>query len=93
MGSDRFFSFSTALPQSFPLIAEIASPEDSGEELFSKAREYLRSGCQEVWLVFPESLWMAVITKQNHSLLTIKEVARTQTILPGFSVAVNELFA
>jgi Uma2 family endonuclease len=45
----------TILPQSFPLIAEIASPDDSGEELFAKAKEYLESGCQEVWLVFPES--------------------------------------
>lgn len=87
------FAGVTALPQSFPLIAEIASPEDSGEELFSKAREYLHSGCQEVWLVFPESLWIAVITRQRHLLLTTGEMVRTQAILQGFSVGVDELFA
>ena len=42
------YASATSLPQSFPLIAEIASPDDTGEELFSKAKEYLQSGCQEV---------------------------------------------
>jgi Uma2 family endonuclease len=45
----------TAFFQSFPLIAEVASPEDSGEDLFAKAQEYLESGCLEVWLLFPEA--------------------------------------
>lgn len=87
------YAGATALPQSFPLIAEIASPEDSGEELFSKAREYLHSGCQEVWLVFPESLWIIVITQEQHLLLSVGEVASTQAVLKGFSVAVDELLA
>jgi Uma2 family endonuclease len=42
----------TAFSQSFPLIAEVASPEDSSEELFTKAQEYLESGCLEVWLLW-----------------------------------------
>ena len=87
------FASSTALPQSFPLIAEIASPDDSGEELFAKAREYLESGCQEVWLVFPENMWLIVITQEQHLLLTLGEMVSTQTVLKGFSVAINELFA
>lgn len=87
------FAGSPALPQSFPLIAEIASPDDSGEELFTKAKEYLESGCQEVWLVFPESLWIIIITQGKHLLLTLGEVATTQTVLNGFSVAVDELLA
>jgi Uma2 family endonuclease len=61
----------TILPQSFPLIAEIASLDDSGEELFAKAKEYLQSGCQEVWLVFPESLGIIAITQTQHLLLTL----------------------
>jgi len=44
------------LPQSFPLIAEIISPTDGAEEVFAKAKEYLKSGCQEI-LVLPESQW------------------------------------
>jgi Uma2 family endonuclease len=83
----------TILPQSFPLIAEIASPDDSGEELFAKAKEYLESGCQEVWLVFPESRWIIVITQEQHYLLTLGEVVNTQAVLQGFSVAIDELLA
>jgi Uma2 family endonuclease len=87
------FAGSTALPQSFPLIAEIASPDDSGEELFAKAKEYLQSGCQEVWLVFPESLWIILITHEQHLLLSLGEVVSTQTVLQGFSITVDELLA
>ncbi len=87
------YANAAALPQSFPLIAEIASPDDSGEDLFAKAKEYLESGCLEVWLVFPVSRWIIVITNDKHLLLTMGETACTQIILPGFSVAIDELFA
>jgi Uma2 family endonuclease len=83
----------TSLPQSFPLIAEIASPDDSGEGLFAKAREYLESGCQEVWLLYPENLWIIIITQTTHLLLTVGEIASTQTVLQGFSVPVDEILA
>ena len=85
------YANATTLPQSFPLVAEIASPDDSGEELFAKAKEYLESGCQEVWLVFPESLWIIILTQDKHLLLTLGEVAGTQTVLSGFNVPVDEL--
>lgn len=84
---------SNALPQSFPLIAEIISPTDKAEEIFSKANEYLQSGCQEVWLVLPESEWIIIITQQQHILFTTGEVVTTQNVLQGFSVAVDELLA
>ena len=87
------YSTAAALPQSFPLIAEIASPDDGGEELFAKVKEYLESGCQEIWLVFPENLWIIIITQEQHLLLTLGEVASTQSVLKGFSVAVDELLA
>lgn len=82
-----------SLPQSFPLIAEIASPDDSGEELFAKAKEYLESGCEEVWLIYPESLWIIILTQEQHLLLTIGETVSTQTVLQGFSLAISELLA
>jgi Uma2 family endonuclease len=87
------FGNSNMLPQSFPLIAEIISPTDKVEEVFSKANEYLQSGCQEVWLVLPESQWVVVLTGQQQFLFTTGEVVNTQTVLKGFSVAVDELLA
>lgn len=85
------FGDSNVLPQSFPLVAEIISPTDLAEDVFSKANEYLESGCQEVWLVLPDSQWVVIITGQQRFLFTKGEVASTQTILKGFSVAVDEL--
>ena len=83
----------TAFSQSFPLIAEVASPEDSGEELFAKGQEYLASGCLEVWLLFPEARLIFVNAGQRWRLFNADEVVNTQTILAGFSVGVSELLA
>ena len=80
-------------PQSYPLIGEVASPDDKAEALFSKAREYLRSGCQEVWLLFPENAIVIIITADQSLIFTEAETVSTQTILQGFSIPVKELFA
>lgn len=86
------FGESAVLPQSFPLIAEIISPTDGAEEVFGKVKEYLQSGCQEIWLVFPESQWVLAIAQQQQVLLSVGDVVSTQ-ILQGFSMAVDELLA
>lgn len=86
----RFSPF-TVLPQSFPLIAEIASFDDSAEELFAKSKKYLESGCQEVWLLFPESRLVLVNSQDKWQLFNANEIVCIQTILNGFSIAVEEL--
>lgn len=83
----------TVLSQSFPLIAEVVSPDDSAEELFAKAKEYMESGCQEVWLLFPEERIVMIKTLQRWLLFNTDEVVSTQTVLTGFSVAVSELLS
>ncbi|MEG3924515.1 Uma2 family endonuclease [Microcoleus sp. T3B2] len=82
-----------ALPQSPPLIAEIVSPTDSAEEIFLKAQEYLDSGCLEVWIVFPESRWILIVTKTQKLTFNQGSTISTQLVLAGFSVAVEELLA
>jgi len=81
------------LPQSFPLIAEIVSPTDLAEDVFLKAQEYLQSGCEEVWLVFPESRLILVMIQSQILGFAAGEVVSTQRVLQGFSVAVDELLA
>ncbi|MBE9010782.1 Uma2 family endonuclease [Pseudanabaenaceae cyanobacterium LEGE 13415] len=81
------------LPHSFLLIAEILSPTDEAEEVFTKVREYLSSQCQEVWLIFPESQYVLVITTENQVLKSLGETINTQKVLPGFTVSVDELIA
>lgn len=89
---EQFGEFTT-LPQSFPLIAEIASPDDSADALFAKTEEYLQSGCQEVWLVFPESQWIIVATQQQRLIFTVDQAVSTQAVLQGFRMSVDELLA
>ena len=82
----------SSLPQSPPLIAEIASPNDSAEDLFAKATEYLASQCQEVWLVFPESKRVLIILPEKTLAFSHNDSVSTQTVLTGFKISVNDLF-
>jgi Uma2 family endonuclease len=79
------------LPQSFPLCAEIISPTDLAEDVIAKAQEYLQSGGQEVWLVFPDNRWIIVVTQTARIVFVSGEEVSTQTVLPGFRIAVDEL--
>ncbi|MBD2307949.1 Uma2 family endonuclease [Chroococcidiopsis sp. FACHB-1243] len=85
------FDTATALPQSPPLVAEIVSPTDVAEELFAKAQEYLESGCQEVWLVFPDSQRILILTQDRTLGFHHGDVVSTQLVMQGFSVSVDEL--
>lgn len=81
------------LPQSFPLCAEIISPTDTADLILLKATEYLESGSEEVWLVYPESHWVMVITREGGLMFGSGQEAKTQKMLSGFSIAVDELLA
>ncbi|MEB3149792.1 MAG: Uma2 family endonuclease [Sphaerospermopsis sp.] len=85
------FGEPAVLPQSFPLVAEIISSTDLAEDMIAKSQEYLQSGSEEVWLVFPENRWIIVITQNQRLVFIAGEIVRTQIVLPGFNVAVNEL--
>jgi Uma2 family endonuclease len=76
-----------------PQIAEIVSPTDIAEDVFLKAQEYLASSCQEVWLVFPESHLVFVMTQNQILTFRAGDTASTQQILIGFSIEVDRLLA
>lgn len=81
------------LPQSFPLSAEIVSQTDYAEDVYDKADEYLASGGKEVWLVFPESQRVVVVTEESEQTFKLGEIAKTQLVLPGFEISVDELLS
>lgn len=87
----KHFGELEVFPQSFPLIAEVASPADLAEELIAKSYEYLRSGSEEIWLIFPENHWIIVITQNQRLVFSSGDIVYTQRLLNGFSVAVDEL--
>jgi Uma2 family endonuclease len=82
-----------SLPQSPPLIAEIVSPTDSAEDLFAKASEYLASGCEEVWLIFPENERILIIMLDQTLSFTNGDIISTQKFLTGFNISINDLFS
>lgn len=88
----QFGEFET-LPQSLPLVAEIASPTDLVEDFFAKAREYLEANALEVWLVIPKVKYILAITQTQCLRFQSGEVATTQAVLNGFSIPVDELLA
>lgn len=85
------YGSSKVLPQSFPLSAEIVSPTDYAEEVIARSSEYLQSCGEEVWLIYPENRWIIIVTKQSRQIFTDGETISTQKILPGFSIAINDL--
>jgi Uma2 family endonuclease len=87
------YGLPSTFPQSFPLIGEIVSPDDPAEALFTKAYEYLASGCEEVWLLFPENKMALIVLPHTVLAFTEADMISTQTVLKGFSIAVRDLFA
>jgi Uma2 family endonuclease len=79
-------------PQAFPLIAEIASPDDSAEMLLQKAREYLAAGAEEVWILLPESGFGLIVLADQVLGFTANQTIATQRVLPGFAIELSELF-
>ena len=89
---DRYGSLAV-LPQSFPLCAEIVSPTDLAEPMLLKAAEYLESGGEEVWLIFPESRWVLVVTQAGGLMFASGQIVKKKKVLVGFSIEIDELLA
>jgi Uma2 family endonuclease len=68
----------------------VISPTDVANEVFAKASEYLRSGCQEVWLIFTEERLIVVLTQDSRKIYVADE-AIASTVLEGFVMSVNNL--
>jgi len=86
------------LPQGFfdgppDLAVEVLSPNDRESEVQAKIRDWLDSGCLAVWVVDPEAKTI-ILYKNNQEkvVLTISDMLIDDQLLPGFSVAVNDVF-
>lgn len=79
------------------LAMEIVSPDDPGRDLETKRQEYAAAGIPEYWVVDPryeEVLVLLLVDGQYaaHGVFRLGEIA-TSVLLPGFGVAVAEIFA
>ena len=82
------------IPTVPPLVAvEIKSRSNTLKDQREKARQYLAHGTQMVWLVFPEKRIIEIYLAQgDDQILTTTDTLDGGTVLPGFSIAVSDLF-
>jgi Uma2 family endonuclease len=75
------------------LATEVVSPTDSVEELEQKIAEYFRAGVQLVWVVHPTRSKVHVYQSPAQiTVLSRNEVLDGGTVVPGFQLALAELF-
>lgn len=84
-----------AIPDLYPdLAVEVLSRSNTPGEMERKRREYFAAGCTLVWQVHPQRRTIDVYTSPDE-FTTVDETGTLDGghILPGFSVAVAEIFA
>ena len=75
------------------LAVEIVSPSDSAEDLQEKVEQYLASGSQVVWVVYPKTRTIHVFRQAASSApLGEDDLLEEPQLFLGWSVPVTELF-
>ncbi len=74
------------------IAVEVLSPSDSASKVHEKAEDWLRAGCQEVWLVDPQRKTVSKCTLSGSSVLHAPQETIISDLLPGFQLPVAELF-
>jgi Uma2 family endonuclease len=77
------------------LAVEVISESNTKAEMRRKLNEYFKSGARLVWLVYPKTKSVAIYDKPSDAparTVTESESLDGGEVLPGFSVAVAEIF-
>jgi Uma2 family endonuclease len=89
----RVYDLDAPLNHMPDLVIEIQSPSQSDKFMSDKADYYLGKGARRVWLVYTKKRIIEVRTKDDRHLLTDEDTLDGGDILPGFSVAIKDVFA
>ncbi|MBC7810530.1 MAG: Uma2 family endonuclease [Burkholderiales bacterium] len=82
-----------AVPQMPDLAIEVKSPDDTYKEMREKAAFYLANGARMVWLVYPEKRMVEVYRLDaDIDILTNGDVIDGADVLPGFTLAISDMF-
>ena len=74
------------------LAVEVVSPTDSERNLLIKVSNYLAVGT-DVWIVYPQEREVHVHQSgQGVTILSEQDTLTTETLLPGFSLPVKDIF-
>jgi Uma2 family endonuclease len=86
------------LPDSFlegapDLAVEILSPGNTVEEMHNKIVEYFENAARLVWVIHPNEHYVLVYrSPQPDRLLKSTDMLDGEEVIPGFTLAVSELF-
>ncbi|MFH1115214.1 MAG: Uma2 family endonuclease [Pseudomonadota bacterium] len=73
------------------LAVEVLSPSNTIPAMKKKALEYFESGCKLVWLIAPDTRSVTIL-RPDGSETTVTEILTGEDVVPGFEIAVSELF-
>ena len=75
------------------LAVEVVSPDDRDSQVRAKVQNWLDAGCQVVWLVDPRRQTVEVFQSGSEArVLRLSDTVSGELLLPGFSLAVAEIF-
>lgn len=76
------------------LAVEVLSPDDRASEVLAKVQDWLGAGCRRVWVVDPRTRTVTVYRSRSEiAVLSESERLSDDELLPGFQLAVAEIFA
>jgi len=75
------------------IAVEIISPNDLYGDVDDKVKGYLDDGVRNVWVINPRRKNVTIYRPGRFEILTGEDTLRGGEILPGFSLALAELFA
>jgi Uma2 family endonuclease len=81
-----------AIPFAPDLAIEIISNSEIAARAEKKVQEYLASGVQEIWQVYPTDRFVRIRTAEGSRDLSEEQLLETY-VLPGFQVKVQAFFA
>jgi Uma2 family endonuclease len=75
------------------LAIEIVSPHDTASDIQDKVQDYLTHGTQLVWVVYPRQRLIIVHHPDGMArILPETDTLDGETVLPGFSCQIKEIF-
>ena len=82
----------TAIEVAPDLAVEVVSPGNSAGDIRRKVRQLLRAGCPLVWVVYPDEREVDVHSISNSTILFEGVTLTGGDVLPGFELAVADIF-
>lgn len=75
------------------LVVEVVSPGDTASEVQAKTEAWLEAGAGLVWVLYPQTRSVTVFKSRSEiRVLSAADTLTGEPVLPGFSVAVADLF-